>query len=176
MQVFLRDIVVDKLVTDALTETNKRKMPIEQYKKDILGVYAEIINSVHSRLPNLSFKDIALGCLLSRSKLLLPEYVETGLPGGDVSGMTKDQLLNALATNYDIRTITTAKGITYREDQSKTILRLSNFTKLLTGLLTDDAHIGNLFALLINQINTRFHWLSSVILESLLQIGGERLL
>ncbi len=72
MQVLLRDIVVDKLVTDALTETNKRKMPIEQYKKDILGVYAEIINSVHSRLPNLSLKDIALGCLLSRSKLLLP--------------------------------------------------------------------------------------------------------
>ena len=47
----------------------------------------------------------------------------------------------------------------YREQPDETTKRMSKFTRMLTGLLSDDAYIGRLWELLCGLLEVKLNWL-----------------
>jgi hypothetical protein len=128
--------IAEFLISAAFSYKQSTNLSISEFKDEVMAYHLYAINEIHYQMPNLGFKELAIGLLLSKSELFLPSYS----PDMEKLGIRKDP-----------------QG--YREQPDETIKRTTKFTRILSGLLSDDAYIGRLWHMLSALLDIRHNWL-----------------
>lgn len=141
------------LASSAFDYKLSSNLTADEFRNEVKTLHLFVINEIQYQLPNLGFKELMIGLFLSKSELFLPRY-------------TPDLQKLGIKNN--------ANG--FREQPDETTKRVSKLTRILAGLLSDDAYIGRLWQLLCALFEVRHNWLHPYIVLGILETAGEELL